>query len=256
MKKHPFLLCFLLCFLLISSCSSKKSVLLLQNSDNLDTENFTYEEILIKPNDILKITVRTLSEETSILYNNIISTGIAASSPEMLKLQGYLVDIDGNINFPVLGKVNVVDKSTNEIENLIYKLLLDGNQLTDHTVHVRLLNARITVIGDVKRPGTYNFFENHINIFQAISLSGGLEITANRKNIKIIREVDNKRNTFDVDLTSGNLVSSDYYLLKNNDIIIVNPNNTKVKNAGIIGNSGTLISLLSFILSSIIVIQN
>ena len=256
MRKFTFLLYFLFGFFLINSCSSKKSVLLLQNSVNSDYESVSYEEILIKPNDILKISVRTLSAETSILYNSVTTSGIAASSPDMLKLQGYLVDIDGNITFQILGKVNVVDKTTNEIQNLIFKLLLEGNQLTDHTVHVRLLNARVTVIGDVKRPGTYNFFENHISIFQAIGLAGGLEITADRKNIKIIRELDNKRNTIDVDLTSGNLVSSDYYLLKNNDIIIVNPNNTKVKNAGIIGNSGTLISLLSFILSSIIVIQS
>ena len=170
MRKFTFLLYFLFGFFLINSCSSKKSVLLLQNSVNSDYENVSYEEILIKPNDILKISVRTLSAETSILYNSVTTSGIAASSPDMLKLQGYLVDIDGNITFPILGKVNVVDKTTNEIQNLIFKLLLEGNQLTDHTVHVRLLNARVTVIGDVKRPGTYNFFENHISIFRLLAL--------------------------------------------------------------------------------------
>ena len=107
-------------FLLVSSCSTKKSVLLLQNSDNLIGMNFNYEQILIKPNDILNITVRTLSEETSILYNSAISQGVTASSPEMLKLQGYLVDSNGNINFPILGKINVLDKTTNDIEELIF----------------------------------------------------------------------------------------------------------------------------------------
>ena len=247
---------FLVLLITLSACSTKKEVLFLQGSNTVDINNLQLEDLQIQSNDILSILVSTLSPETTVLYNPSASTGVAVSSSDMLKYQGYLVNNIGEIVFPMLGNISVIGKSTYEIEQLIYNLLLDNGQLTGHTVKVRLLNARITIIGDVKRPGNYTYFENNINIFQAIGLAGGLEITADRKNVKIIRESNLQRQVFDVDLTSNNLLSSESYILSNNDILIINPNTTKVKNAGIIGNSGTLVSLLSFILTSIIVINN
>ena len=228
----------------------------MQDSNDVIINDLQNDDLLIQPNDILSIRVTTLSPETTVLYNPSASTGFAVNSAEMLKYQGYLVNNIGEIVFPMLGNISVFGKSTHEIEQIIYNLLLDTGQLTKHTVKVRLLNARITIIGDVKRPGNYTYFENNINIFQAIGLAGGLEITADRKNIKIIRELNNQRKVFDVDLTSNNLLNSESYMISNNDVLIVNPNTTKVKNAGIIGNSGTLLSLLSFILSSIIITNN
>ena len=108
----------------------------------------------------------------------------------------------------------------------------------------------------VNTPGRYDYFENNINILEAIGRAGDLTITGKRNNIKLIREIDNKTTIHKLDLTNPELINSKFFQIQSGDIIIVDPNSTRVKNAGVIGNSGTLLSLLSFILSSIIVINN
>ena len=106
------------------------------------------------------------------------------------------------------------------------------------------------------RPGRYNFDDNNMDIFQALGMAGDLTINGKRDDIKIIREVDNDIEVISLNLTNSEFIINNNFQIFSGDVIIVNPNNTRVKNAGIIGNSGTLISLLSFLLSSIIVIQN
>ena len=128
--------------------------------------------------------------------------------------------------------------------------------LISPTADVKIINSYFTILGEVKLPGRYNFLENNINLMQAIGIAGDLTINGERNSIKILRSIDDEIVTSSVDLTSSDLFKSDFFQIRSGDIIIVNPNSSRVKNAGIIGNSGTLLSLLSFLLSSLILITN
>ena len=173
-----------------------------------------------------------------------------------MKINGYLIDNNGNISFPVLGKIKLVGLTRSQSEILIRNLLIDKKYLINPTVEVRVLNYHFTILGEVNGPGTYNFLENNMNILKAISMAGDLTINGKRDNLKLIRSTNGKTLVHNIDLTSARYLSSEYFQIQSGDILIVNPNNTRIKNAGIIGNSGTLLSLLSFILSSVIVISN
>ena len=241
--------------ILISSCSSKKDIVYLQDYKNYESKGFSYIDHLIKYNDILKISVNTADPLISSQFNSS-NTDFSVNSTEILKINGYQVDNDGYINFPILGAVELKGLSLAQAEKKIYKLLLDSGQLKNHTVNVKLINAHFTILGEVNKPGTYDYIENNLNILRAIGLAGDLTINGIRNDIKIIREVDGVKIINQIDLTNTSYLNSDFFQIKSGDIIIVNPNTNRVKNAGIIGNSGTLLSLLSFLLTSIIVINN
>lgn len=247
---------FLLSLIFINfSCSSKKNVLLLQDLDNDKILNQNYSQNFINNDDILDIKVFSRNIDLTALYNNE-SSERYSNDINILRINGYLVNNDGIIDFPTLGNIMVSGKTTSEVEKIIYDKLFELGQLKNHSVRVRIINSKITILGEVNRPGTYDFFENNLNINEAIGLAGGLTITSQRDNLKIIRENnDGEIRVSKIDLTK-NYFNSEFYQLKSGDVIIVNPNTTKIKSAGIIGNSGTLISLFSFILTSIIVITN
>ena len=156
---------------------------------------------------------------------------------------------------PTIGKIDVAGKTVEQVRDIIYNKLVDDDLFVLFSVDVKHLNSGFTIIGEVKNPGNYEFLTNNMNILKALGLAGDLTIFGKRDDIKIIRNVDGNRKVFSVDLTSPKSIIKNYQIFPN-DIIIVNPNSTRVKNAGIIGNSGTLLSLLSFLLSSIIIINN
>ena len=128
--------------------------------------------------------------------------------------------------------------------------------LKNPVVVCRLLNAKFTVLGEVKSPGTYTFFENNLTLLQALGLAGDLTINGIRKKVTIIRTENGVQTYGTIDLTKSDWFKSPFYFVKPNDVIIVDPNTAKVKSAGIINNPGNFISILSVILTSIILIRN
>ena len=239
----------------VSSCSSKKDIVYLQGQEDYVPSEFEYIDHKIDKNDILKINVYTVNPVLSAQYNSFDSE-FSVNSTEILKINGYQVNNDGNINFPVIGIIHVKDLTISELEDKIYNILLSSEQLQNHSVSVKLLNAHFTVLGEVNKPGTYDFIENNLNILRAIGLAGDLTINGKRNDIKIIRNIKGKSHISQIDLTKTDYLNTEFFQIKSGDIIIVNPNTNRIKNAGIIGNSGTLLSLLSFLLTSIIVINN
>ena len=139
------------------------------------------------------------------------------------------------------------------LSKIISEKLNENEILTNSIVEIKILNLNFTIIGEVNKPGKYYFDQPRFNIIQAIGKAGDLTINGERKKIKLIRHLDSDFKVYNIDLTSHDFLSSDSFQIVSGDIIIVNPNSSRVKNAGIIGNSGTLLSLLSFILSTIIV---
>ena len=133
---------------------------------------------------------------------------------------------------------------------------MDEGLLTNSTVDVKILNSYFTVLGEVNKPGRYNFLKNNMDIFQALGIAGDLTINGKRSDVKILRKHDNKIVVNSVDITSSDLLLPENFQIFPGDVIIINPNDARVKNAGIIGNSGNLLSVLSFILSAIILITS
>lgn len=167
-------------------------------------------------------------------------------SPTLLKLQGYLVLEDGTIAFPILGNIKVRGLSVVEIQDMIAKMLQDQGYVTDPTVNVRIINSKVTILGEVNSPGTFNFEEQTISLNQAIGNAGGLTINGVRKDVLLIREEDGVRTFTRLDLTKSDFFNGPYYYVKPNDVIIVNPNGPRILTAGYITNLGSFIGILSF----------
>ena len=172
-----------------------------------------------------------------------------------MQINGYLVSKNKTINFPVLGEISVEGKTTIDLENDIKQQLESEGHLIKPNVSVRLLNAKFTILGEVKMPGTYTFTENNISLLQALGLSGDLTIDGNRHDIRVIREIDGQRFSTNIDITSADFLTSSFQNVKPNDVIIINPNSKKVKSAGLLGNISTALSIASILLSSIILIR-
>jgi polysaccharide export outer membrane protein len=244
----------LLALILFQSCVSKKEMLYLQDLESFNNSEVTYNNHTLQVDDILKITVSALMPEAAIPYNNITAGSVVANNIDVMRLDGYLVSQNSTINFPVLGELSVKEKTTQDLENDIKKLLIDGGYLINPNVTVRLLNAKVTILGEVKMPGTFSFTENNISLLQALGLAGDLTINGSREDVVVLRRVDGVQATTRINLTSADFLSGPYQMVKPNDVIVVNPNSAKVKTAGYVGNVSTILGITSLLLSSIILL--
>ena len=254
MSKSFFPFPFLILLILLQSCVSKKEMLYLQDIASFNNTEVTYNNHTIQVDDILKISVGALIPEAVLPYNNITAGGVVANNIDVIRLDGYLVSQNSTINFPVLGELSVKDKTTQDLENDIKKQLVDGGYLINPNVSVRLLNAKVTILGEVQRPGTYSFTENNISLLQALGLAGDLTINGSREDMVVLRYLDGLQTTERINLTSANFLSGPYQMVKPNDVIVVNPNSAKLKTAGYVGNVSTILGITSLLLSSIILL--
>ncbi|WP_066221423.1 polysaccharide biosynthesis/export family protein [Formosa haliotis] len=245
----------LVVMLLCNSCSTKKEILYFQDNENIPQE-VVFNTTKIQVNDILDIKVSSLNPEAAIPYNRVTTNQNSGAGANMLKLQGYLVSNEGNITFPVLGTLNVLNKQTIELEEYIKNILVEGGHLKDPTVIVRIVNAKITILGEVSKPGTYDYDEETITLPQALGLAGDLTINGKRENIMIIREENQVRTVTHVDMTKTDWFTTPFYRIKQNDIIVVNPNGPKVKSAGYINNVGSLLGMVSFVITLVLLIKS
>jgi polysaccharide biosynthesis/export protein len=256
MIKHKNYFTIAILFLLsLSSCVSKKEILYLQDIQAYNNSEVISSKNTLQENDILKIDITSLEIEASIPYNKVSIASNFGNTLQLFQLYGYLVSNNKTINFPVLGEISVAGKTSHDLEKYLKNLLVSGGHLTNPRVTVRILNSKVTILGEVRNPGTFTFTEKNISLLQALGLAGDLTIDGNRKNIIIIRESNGKRNTINLDLTSASWLSSPYQNIQPNDVIIVNPNSRKVTSAGLIGNVSTMLSIASILLSTIILIK-
>ncbi len=241
------------CIVIFQACSFKKQILYVNDINN--TEKHIIQHIfndVIDVGDVLKIDVFSLDIDASRPY---VSTE-KEEQTSLHILNGYHVDKFYNINFPVIGKINVQDKTLNDLESYISKVLVDDGHLQNPIISVKRLNSKFTVLGEVNVPGTFNYYDSRINIFQALGYANDLTINGNRNKITLIREENGITKVVKLDLTSSNLIKEPYYYLNNNDIIVVEPNYSKIKSAGFIGSPASIASLASLFLSVTLLIIN
>ncbi len=177
------------------------------------------QQLKIQSGDILQITITTLDKELSQLFNPnmTVSSSGAANGIE----QGYLVDSLGNIALPVIGKINVKDKTTTAINDLVFQEL--DKTVRNVYVSTRLVNFRVSVLGDVAHPGSFRIGAERASILDALSMAGDLNVTAKRDDIMIIREINGVKRYTSVNLNDSKVLSSPYYYLRNNDVLYVKP---------------------------------
>ena len=237
---------------LLQSCVSKKEMLYLQDIASYNNTEVTFTNHTLQVDDILKITVGALMPEAALPYNNVTGGSVVANNIDIMKLDGYLVSQNSTINFPVLGELSLKDKTTQDLENDIKKRLVDGGFLINPNVTVRLLNAKVTILGEVNMPGTFSFTENNISLLQALGLAGDLTINGSREDVVVLRRIDGLQTTARINLTSANFLSGPYQMIKPNDVIVVNPNSAKLKTAGYVGNISAILGITSVILTTIL----
>lgn len=247
--KKIFLL--LLIPLFIGGCSSYKKSIYLRNDEVLEKAQQNNKQYVyrVMPKDELTITVSTSDPASSVpFYRKIGQAKDQASSAQGMnnaKLLDYLVDNEGNIDYPVLGKLHVAGLTTRECEALIRKELQQYlNEVPNVTV--RTSNYKISVLGEVKSPGTYTVSDERINIFQALALAGDMTVFSVRDDVQLLREDSlGNRRVLHLDLTSADIVLSPDYYLQQNDIVYVKPTKAKVHSNTFSNNSSTWVSLMS-----------
>ena len=243
MKKYSYLVVILL-VALVSSCRAPKNVAYLQNSDYVDLSSEYLYDAKIMPKDILTITVNTVNPEAAAPFNLTVSTALSIQSRSTYSqpvLQTYLVDNEGNIDYPVLGRLKVGGLTKSECEQVIHdKIMPYLNANENPVVTVRMSSYSISVLGEVARPGSYQVSREKINILEALAQAGDLTIYGVRENVKLIREnAKGHKEIHTINLNDANLLTSPFYYLQQNDIVYVEPNKVKARNSSI-GQSTTM----------------
>lgn len=250
--------------LLLSGCGSYKQVPYLQELEALEISDTLppMYDAKIMPKDLLTITVNTSDPEASAPFNLTVQTYNSASSVHSItqqpSLQQYLVNNKGDIDFPVLGRIHVGGLTKNEAEDLIREKLKPYLQETP-IVTIRMVNYKISVLGEVNKPGTFTVNNEKVNVLEALAMAGDMTIWGLRDNVKLVREnADGKREIILLNLNKADIIGSPYYYMQQNDIIYVSPNKTKAKNSDIgqstslwISGTSILVSLASLLVNII-----
>ena len=232
----------LLPFLLVA-CQSYKKVPYLQDVEVVEqaTQQENLYDAKIMPKDLLTIVVSCTSPELALPFNLTIASpsGNSTFTTAQPMLQPYLVDNEGKINFPVLGELKLGGLTKKQAEQMIVDKLKPYITETP-IVTVRMVNYKISVIGEVTRPGTFTISNEKVNLLEALAMAGDMTVYGLRDNVRLIREDSSgKQQIITLDLNKAETILSPYYWLQQNDIIYVTPNKAKARNSDI-GNSTSL----------------
>ncbi|WP_299336488.1 polysaccharide biosynthesis/export family protein [uncultured Psychroserpens sp.] len=247
---HIFRVFLVLSLAILSSCGSRKEIIYFQDEPITDqslSELDNIYEIKYKPNDLLTIDVSAEVAESVAAFNLPVvsynANNASVVNQANILRQTYLIDKDGNIEFPVLGTVKIGGLTRVEATQMLKEKI--GEYVKEFIVNIRLVNFTITVLGEVNRPGAYTVQDERISLTEALGLAGDLTIYGKRDNIFLIREIDGKKKYAKYDLTSINVVNSPVYYLSQNDVIYVEPNNARVKTSSYNPNTPLVISAVS-----------
>ncbi len=224
--KKEFIFCIVcLGILLFSNCASRKKMVYMNDhpkGDTVMTYPQNYLNVILQPGDVVYVKVLSIDQETSALFNIDAMTGGGNTTGEVsTTLKGYTIDEKGYIRLPVIDTIKVAGMTISQTEQLVQQKI--NGYFKNATVILKLLNTKISVLGEVNRPGTYSILRNSINLFEALALAGDISDYGNRKSVMIIRTVNNENITFRVDLTKENTIATEQFYLLPNDIVIVEP---------------------------------
>ena len=244
-KQFLFFSIFILSLMMLSSCVSRKDLVYFQDEFiSNDQMNAAPKQLTYKPDDILTINVSAADALAAQPFN----LGLVSTSTDLLNANGsltnqtYLIDYNGNIEFPVLGTLHLEGMTRIEATEMLKEKI--SEYAKDPIVNIRLVNFTVTIIGEVSRPGTFTIQDERITLPEALGLANDLTIFGKRNDILLIREIDGVKKFAKIDLTSVNAVISPLYYLQQNDVIVVEPNNAKIRSSSYNPNNGLLISAI------------
>ena len=216
------------------SCGQVKDIAYFQNKVVDQPEAIDkHAGIVIQPKDMLSIVVSSRNPELVAMFNLPVISYQAGSEvvagTGQQRLLGYVVDNDGNIDFPVLGPIKVAGLTRWELSELIKNRLINEGLLTDAVVTVEFMNFKVSVIGEVNSPGTYTLTNDKVTILQAISLARDLTIFGQRENVCVIREREGERVIYEINLCDVSMFNSPAYYLQQNDVVYVQPSEIKAR---------------------------
>lgn len=260
MKKKLSLMMTALIALLLTSCGAKKEITYFKNIDDcpevLDSIYADYA-VRIKPADELLITVWSEVAEATQLYNLPQVAYAEAGDVEMTgnrKVLSYIVDPDGYISFPVVGKIKVEGMTTTQVADLLTERI--SNDVRDPLVRVQMANFRVNVMGEVNEPQTVTVTSERFSVLDALSAAGDLTMYGRRDNVLLIREADGKRSYHRLDLTKTDLLTSPYFYLQQNDVVYVEPDAVRRSNAEYNQNNSFKVQIISATISAVSVIAS
>ncbi len=238
---------------LLLSCASKKKVVYLQDIDQTKSyDSSTLYEPKLQPDDLLSIIVSAENPELSVPFNLPQIQGNYEINNNQNGIKTYLVDNFGYIEFPVIGKLKLGGLTRTEATAKLVTAV--GEYIKNPIINLRILNFKVSILGEVLKPSSFTLSSERITLLEAISMAGDLTIYGKRNNILIIREAEGKKTYNRVDITKSDFLNSPFYYLAQNDIVVVEPNKTRV-NASVIGpNVTATISAISVLVTLIVVL--
>ncbi len=251
-KKHSFNRIIILVLVsLITGCASSKKINYFQDQEegSEPQETIINYEPTIQYGDVLNINVSSLEPEAAIPFNvfETLGNGVARPLP-------YIVNAEGYINFPSLGQFKIAGLTITQATELLNEKLLPF--LNNPIINIRYINFKVSVLGEVRAPGSYPVTNERITILEAIAIAGDLTIYGKRKSVTLIREQNGKRTFTNIDLTNKELFDSPYFYLTQNDIIYVESNKTRVNSSAVGPNTYILVSSISILISLVAILTN
>jgi polysaccharide export outer membrane protein len=239
--------------ILLLSCASKKKVVYLQDIDQTKSyDSSTLYEPKLQPDDLLSIIVSAENPELSVPFNLPQIQGNYEINNNQNGIKTYLVDNFGYIEFPVIGKLKLGGLTRTEATAKLVNAV--GEYIKNPIINLRILNFKVSIFGEVLKPSSFTLSSERITLLEAISMAGDLTIYGKRNNILIIREAEGKKTYNRVDITKSDFLNSPFYYLAQNDIVVVEPNKTRV-NASVVGpNVTATISAISVLVTLIVVL--
>lgn len=272
------LLILLLGVTFFSSCNPQKNVTYLQDTENMMKLQASYEQnIVLKPEDQVFIIVSCRDPQISAMFNLPYFTnrigGVESFSSSNYTINsyssansvvGYTVDNEGNIDFPILGKIQVAGLKRQEVAELVKRKLIESNQIKDPVVTVEYMNLGVAVLGEVARPGRFRIDRDHFSIFDALSMAGDLNINGQRKNITLLRHTLEGDQVYKIDLTSGkNIYKSPAFYIQQGDVVYVAPTSKRARESSVNGNTirsasfwVSIASLATSVTSVVVLVQS
>lgn len=243
------IICLLILGLTLFSCVPRKNMVYLQN---IPKEKYIEQQYntKIKPDDLLHISIQSVDSESSSMFN---LGGGLLFNPSGIRI-GFLVDREGYLDYPLLGKLYIKGLTIEQFKKLLSEKL-KNNLLNEFYIDVRFINFYVNIIGEVNQPGVLEVPGERITVLEAIAKRGDLSIFGDRKNILIMRERDNQIVTYKLDITKSDFIDSDFYYLEQNDVVYIPHRDVKANNTAISSNFTTTISILTSLLTLYLLID-
>lgn len=239
-----------------SSCTSSSKITYLQDvySNKKAIESGLDYEPRLQADDLLSIVVSADNPENTIPFNLPQIQGSSDVNSSQNNIKTYLIDAHGEIDFPVIGKIKLAGLARSEANKKMVTLVSD--YIKNPGINLHILNFKVSVLGEVNRPGSITINSERITLLEALSKAGDLTIYGKRNNILVIREIGGVKTYATIDITKSDFINSPFYYLAQNDVVLVHPNKTKINAASVGPNTSVIISSISLLLTLFVLLKN